>query len=161
MVSASAGGLRLAKAHWAHSMPTIRSRLNATILATPWAFGAVSAPKQLRADAMEEISARGRSAIRRSAIVPGCNLVDGASGSAAIKDVNLWFAAFLGIRVNSAASCQGSTSDRANAERTLSTMPFFSSSTGAKTKATNSDPSWAEATGSLMSITGFHRRYRA
>jgi ABC-type transporter lipoprotein component MlaA len=36
---------------------------------------------------------------------------------------------------------QGSTSNRANAERTLRTMPFFSSSTGANRKASNSDPS--------------------
>jgi hypothetical protein len=135
--------------------------LNATILATPWAFGAVSAPKQLRANAVKEISARGRSAIRRSAIVPGCNLADDASGSAAIKDVNLRFAAAFGIRANSAASRQGSTSNHANAERTLSTMSFLSPSTGANRKASNSDPSWTAATEYLISTTGFHCLYRA
>src|SRR5208337_627228 len=96
-----------------------------------------------------------------SAIVPGCDLVDGASGSAAIRDVNLWLVAALGIRANSVASRHGSTPIRANAERTLSTMPFFSSPIGANRKALNSDPSWTGTTERLISTTGVSSSCRA
>jgi len=154
MVSASAGVFRFTKAHWAHSMPARRSRLIAYSLATLREFGTAPAPSNFARAATEALSLRGRSAIRRSAIVSGCDHVDGVSGSAATKEVNLWFAAALGIRANSEASCQGSTSSRANAERTVSVIPFLSSPTGANRKALNSDPSWAAATERLISTTG-------
>ena len=153
MVSASAGGLRFTKAHWAHSMPATRSRLIASTLAARREIGTASAPSNFAHAATEALSPRGRSAIRRSAIAPGCDHVDGASGSPAIKEVNLWFAVALGIRANSEASRQGSRSSRASAERTVSIMPFFSSPTGANRKALNSDPSWTAATERLISTT--------
>jgi hypothetical protein len=71
---------------------------------------------------------------------PGSGGADGLSGRAAIHDANLAIAASRGNRVNSSASCQGSTSSRASAERTLSSMPFLSSPIGANRKLSNSEP---------------------
>ncbi|MEO8849839.1 MAG: hypothetical protein ABI440_14570 [Casimicrobiaceae bacterium] len=51
--------------------------------------------------------------------------MDGPLGNAAINDVDLRVAASLGKRDRSAASCQGSTPKRANADRTLSCMPLL------------------------------------
>jgi len=71
---------------------------------------------------------RGRSAIRRAAMVPAGRCAEDSSGSAAIKAANLCVAVSFGNRANLAASRQGSTSSRARAERTLSSFPFLSSS---------------------------------
>ena len=89
---------------------------------------------------MEELAPRGSRCEQRVEIVPGSARVDGASGSASIKHVNICLAACIGIRASSDASRQGSRSSRANAERTLSSIPFFSSPIGANRKASNSDP---------------------
>ena len=67
---------------------------------------------------------RGRSAIRRAAMVATGRCAEDSSGSVAIKAANLCVAASLGNRASLAASCQGSTSSRASAERTLSSFPF-------------------------------------
>jgi hypothetical protein len=82
-------------------------------------------------DPILELTLRGKSAINRAAIVPLSRWPDGPSGNVAINDASLLMAASPGNRVKSAASCQGSTSNRANAERTLSIIPFLSSPTGA------------------------------
>lgn len=71
------------------------------------------------------LAARGRSAIRRAAIAPAGRCAAGSSGSVAINAANLCVAASLGNRANLAASCQGSTSNRVRAERTLSSLPFL------------------------------------
>jgi hypothetical protein len=97
------------------------------------------APRIVRCDMMEPVSL-GRSVIKRVAIVPASRYVVGSAGSAANNEVSRSFAFTLGNRARLAASCQGSTSNRAKAERTLSFIPFRSSSTGAKRKASNSDP---------------------
>src|SRR5208282_482768 len=82
----------------------------------------------------------GRSAIKRAAIVPGSGCADGPSGSDAINEANLSVAVSPGNRAKLAASCQGSTSSRASAERTLSRIPFLFSPIGANRKSSNSDP---------------------
>ena len=58
-----------------------------------------------------------------------------------INDVNLLIAVSSGRPASSAASCQGSTSDRASADRTLSNIPFLSAPTDANRKSSNSMPS--------------------
>jgi len=49
----------------------------------------------------------------------------GASGKASISAVNRAVAVAFDMRERLAASCQGSTSSRANMESTLSSMPFL------------------------------------
>ena len=61
-------------------------------------------------------------------------------GYGAINKANLWIASACGRRANSSAACQGSTSKRASAERTLTSIPFLSSPIGANRKLSNSDP---------------------
>ena len=90
----------------------------------------------------------------------GSDRVDGASGSASIKDVNLSSAAWLGICASSAASSQGSRPKRARAERTLSSIPFFSSPMGAKRKASNSDAPDQTVAECFISTTGLPRLRR-
>ena len=77
--------------------------------------------------------------MRRVETVSGSGRVGGGFGSASIKNVNLSLAVCCGIRASSAASRQGSRSSRASADRTLSSIPFFSSPICAKRKASNSD----------------------
>jgi hypothetical protein len=65
---------------------------------------------------------------------------DGPSGNAAINEAKLCVAVSPGNRANSAASRQGSISNRASAESTLSGVSFLSSPIGANRKSSNSDP---------------------
>jgi hypothetical protein len=101
-----------------------------------------------------EFSRRGNKAIRRAAIVRGSGCPGGRSGSAAINEVIFSVAASADMRENLAASAQGSTSDRANAERTLSSIPFFSSPIGANRKASNSDRRRETEAECIVAITG-------
>jgi hypothetical protein len=91
-------------------------------------------------DGILERARRGKSAIKRAAIAPGSRCADGPSGSAAINEANLCVAVSLGNRANLSASCQGSISNRASAETTLSGMSFRSSPIGANRKSSNSGP---------------------
>jgi hypothetical protein len=100
-----------------------------------------ASPRNICPDILASVL-HGKSVTSRAAIVAGSRRADGPSGSAAINEVNLSVAAPPGNRANLAASCQGSTSKRANAERTLIGIPFLSSPTGANRKSLNSDPSW-------------------
>src|ERR1700691_1751080 len=100
----------------------------------------VLAPGNMSRDEIFDLARRGKSAIKRLAIVPRSGCVDGPPGNSAINKTNLRIAASRGNRANSLASCQGSTSDRASAERTLSSIPFLSSPIGANRKLSNSDP---------------------
>ena len=123
-------------------------------------FSAAPATGNVSLDAMEELAPRGSSANRRVEIVSGSARVDGASGSASIKDVNLCLAACFGIRASSDASRQGSRSSRASAERTLSSIPFFSSPIGANRKASNSDPRDKTVAECFISTIGLRRPRR-
>jgi hypothetical protein len=98
------------------------------------------APGNILRDAVLALAPLGKSAMRRAAI-EGSRCPDGSSGSAAINEANLSLAVTLGNRANFAASCQGSISNRASAERTPSSIPFLSSQIGANRKSSNSDPS--------------------
>jgi hypothetical protein len=111
-------------------------------------------------DGIFEPARRGKSAIKRAAIVPCSRCGKGASGSAAIDKANLLVAASRGNRANSAASCQGSISNRASAESTLSGMSFLSSPIGANRKLSNSDPSTEAKAEWVISITDLRRTYR-
>src|SRR5690348_532637 len=71
-----------------------------------------------------EIVRRGKSATKRAAIVPESKRVDGLPGSDVINEASLSVAIFAGDSVNLAASCQGSRSDRASVDRTVSGIPF-------------------------------------
>jgi hypothetical protein len=85
-------------------------------------------------------SGPGSSATRRAAIARGSGCDATLSGRAPIKEANLWVAVSPGNSASLAASCHGSTSDRANPERTLTSTPFLSSPIGANKKSLNSDP---------------------
>ena len=76
---------------------------------------------------------------------------DDTSASAAIDEANLWVAASRGNRASSAASCQGSISNRANVESTLSGVSFLSSPMIANRKKLNSDPAAATEAEPVMS----------
>jgi hypothetical protein len=76
------------------------------------------------------LAGRGNSAIKRVAIVAGSGCDAGASGSSAINDANRCVAVAPNNPANLAASCQGSISSRASADRTLSNIPFLSSPSG-------------------------------
>src|ERR1700751_2530144 len=84
-------------------------------------------PDNVSRDGTLELAPRGKSAIKGAAIVPVSRRADDPSGNAAISEANLRVEVFPGNRASSAASSQGSTSRRANAERTLSGVPFLSS----------------------------------
>ena len=83
---------------------------------------------------------RGNSAMRRVAIVRGSGYDTDLSGKASISAANSLVAASPDNCASLAASCQGSTSDRANPESTLTSMPFLSTPIGANKKSLNSDP---------------------
>jgi len=72
---------------------------------------------------------RGKSAIKRVATVRQFMCVDESLGNVSINAANLQAALSRGIRDNFAASCQGSTSDLASAEMTLSGGRSLPSST--------------------------------
>ena len=82
----------------------------------------------------------GRSAIKRAAIIPCSRCGGGPSARVAMDEANLRVALSRGNCANSAASCHGSRSNRANAESTLSGVLFRSSQTRANRKTLNSDP---------------------
>jgi hypothetical protein len=73
----------------------------------------------------------GRSSIRRSAITAQSACAHRPLGNRAIKEVSLCVAVCFGSSDNSAASLQGSTFNRASAERTLSSISFLSTPIGA------------------------------
>jgi hypothetical protein len=99
------------------------------------------APNDVARDGMLGLAGRGNSVTKRAATVAGSGYADDSSGSAAINDANLWVAAPPGSSDYLAASCHGSISNRARAERTLSTIPLPSSTMGANRKLSNSGPS--------------------
>ena len=108
--------------------------------------GAAPVPSNVLRGGISTLARRGKSATSRAAIVPGSRPADassgdGPSGSASINEANRLVAVAAGNPANSAASCQGSMSSRANAERTLSSMPFLSSPIGANRKSSNSGAS--------------------
>ncbi len=72
-------------------------------------------------------SSLGNSATRSAAIVSPGILMAGSLGNASINAFNGTAAAFRGISARLVASCQGSTLSRANAERTVSPVPFRAS----------------------------------
>ena len=90
-------------------------------------------------DAGLKLAFSGKSAIKRTATIPESRCANGCPGSAAINPANLRVALARDIRAKLAASCQGSISSRANAERTLSRVPLPPSSTEAYRKSSNSD----------------------
>src|ERR1700689_3105382 len=67
----------------------------------------------------------GNSGIKRAAIVAESGHADGPAGRAASSEANFRVAASPGNRANAAASSQGSTSRRASADRTLSSIPLL------------------------------------
>ena len=85
-----------------------------------------------------KLAGRGKSPIRRLAIVIGSHRGPRASGRAAINEASLLVAASTGKPANLAASCHGSTSSLASAETTLSSMPLSSSPIDANRKSSNS-----------------------
>ena len=89
---------------------------------------------------ISEAQWRGKSAIKRAAIIPCSRCSGGPSVRAAMDEANLRVALSRGNCANSAASCHGSRSNRANAESTLSGVLFRSSQTRANRKTLNSDP---------------------
>ena len=121
-------------AHWTASVRTIKIT-NTMILASL----IVLTPGSVLPNAPGEIARRGKSATRRAAIVPESKSVDGLPGTDVINQASLSVAIFPDASVNLAASCQGSRSDRASVDRTVSGIPFLSSPTGANRKASNSD----------------------
>ena len=139
--------------HCAPSMKATRIKLKATTRTTDRRLMAGTPPDTPLRDGTIEPARPGNNAIKRAAIVSGPGDDGGRPGSAAIKEVNLSIAVLPGNRARSAASCQGSTSSRANAERTLSSIPFLSSPTGANRKASNSDPSLGSDAEFIMSLT--------
>jgi hypothetical protein len=110
-------------------------------------------PGNVRLDGTSEPTRRGKSEIKRAAIVPQFGRADGPSGRAAINKANFRVAVFPGNRASVAASSQGSTSSRASAERTLSTIPLLSSPIGANRKLSNSEPSEDIGPERFISIT--------
>jgi hypothetical protein len=104
-----------------------------------------------------EALGRGKSAIKRAAIASGSRCADILSGSAEINEAILSVAFSFGIRARLAASSQGSRSNRASAEMTLSSIPFFSSPIGANKKSSKSDR-WREAEAErIIAVTEIHR----
>ncbi len=99
----------------------------------------------------------GRSPTKRVAIVRGSAQSTALSGKALINAANLRAAVSPGNRANLAASCHGSTSDRANPERTLIDIPFPSSPIGANRKSLNSDGGRGIGTGRSILATDIRR----
>jgi hypothetical protein len=141
--------------HWVPSTKTITiTYMTAQELGTGPALSNVSR------DGILELARRGKSTIKRAAIVSGSRCADGWPGSTAINEANLLVAVSPGNSASLAASCQGSTSSRASAERTLSSIPFLSSPIGANRKSSNSDPRSETEAEPVISTTEFRRLYR-
>lgn len=154
-LSTGAGGWRHVITHWAPSTKTMK--ITYMTVRGPIA---VPTPGAVWRGRIFELARRGNSATKRAAIVRGSDGADGPSGSAAIIEANLSVAASPGNRASSAASCQGSTSSRASAERTLSSIPFLSSPIGANRKSLNSDPRKEAEAECVISTTEFRRLNR-
>ena len=98
--------------------------------------------------------ARGKSATKSLAIASSGRAAMGSSCRATIIAVSRAFAFFLDIRARASASCQGSTSDRASAERTLNGCPCRSSPIEAKRNESNSRP--IKGAGAACLISSIH-----
>ena len=72
--------------------------------------------------------------------LPGRNINGGLDGQRVDQCVQPYDGGARGIRARLVAPCQGSTSSRANAERTMSPVPFRSSPIDAPRDSSNSDP---------------------
>jgi hypothetical protein len=95
-------------------------------------------PLGISANEAFELSRRGNSSIKRSAMALTSVGVHRPSGNRAIDEANLSPAAFFGSWASSTASSQGSICSRVSAERTLSGIPFRSASIGAWRNLSNS-----------------------
>ena len=113
----------------------------------------ISLPRGVLDDWFFDPSRCGRSAIKRAAVVEGSGYAFSVSRKVPISEANLRVAASPGNLVNFAASCQGSTSNRAKPERTLTSIPFLSSPIGANRKSLNSAPGRVIAAARLISVT--------
>ena len=98
------------------------------------------------------LSFLGNSATRSAPIVLAGISMAGSLGCASINAFNRTTAAFLGIRARLIASCQGSTLSRANAERTLSPVPFRSSPIDAPRNSSNSGPMSGDSASWVISL---------
>ena len=154
MPSTGVGVWRLTTTHWEMSMKamktTHRQRPVRNLVTSPTFTGAPD-------DRISELACRGKSAIKRAAIVPFSRCADGLSGSAAIDAANLWVAVSRGSPASSAASCQGSISNRASAESMLSGVSFLSLPIGANKKSSNCVPRTEAKAERVISFTELHR----
>ena len=157
VMSSFADGERLAVAHCAPTIATTIIRMSKTRQRIARELNPAPPAVNCSPDPDDERAPRGRSAISLAATVSGSSGASDEISSPAIKDVTRRFAAAFGIRASSAASRQGSISSRANAERTLSSIPFFSSPIGAIRNASNSDPRVNFFKGCVISTTGYPR----
>lgn len=121
-------------AHWRARVTTIKIT-KTMILASL----IIPTPGNLLPNAAGETVRRGKSSTRRAAIVPESYSVDGLPDSDVINTASLSVAIFPGASVNPAASCQGSRSDRASVDRTVSGKPLLFSPTDANRKSSDSD----------------------
>ncbi len=112
----------------------------------------VLTPRSIVRGRMSESAPRGKSAIKRAAIVRWSRRVACSSGSDAINAVSFRVAVALGRLARQAASSQGSIFCRASAERTLSGIsPSLSSPIGANRNASKSDRRDDVEAGSVIS----------
>ena len=121
-------------------------------------WAAASTPAALSATEYGKLSrgARAQPSERQSSRGPGAPV---APQVAAIREANFCVAVTVDNRANVAASCQGSSSSRASAERTLSPIPFLSSPIGAKRKLLNSGPGGEIEAERVVSITELSRPF--
>jgi len=108
-------------------------------------------------DVALELDWYGKSAISLEARFPVSSSANDPAGSFAIKAANFREAVSAGNRAKLAASCQGSTSSRASAERTLTVIPLLSSLIGANKKPSNSDGRGETEAVRVISTTKFCR----
>jgi hypothetical protein len=120
-------------------------------------MGHLPIPSNALSGAKLELTRRGRRATKPAAIVLGSRCTDDSFGSKAINEANLAVAVAPGSPANLAASCQGSTSSPASAERTLGRIPFISPPSGANRKSSNSGPSKGAQTERDISTTNLDR----
>ena len=156
LVAAATGRSVFAGAGWVNTAHW-RARVTTIKITKTMVLASLIIPTSghLLPSAAGETARRGRSATRRVAIVPESNSVDGLPGSDVINTASLSVAIFPGASVNLAASCQGSRSDRASVDRTVSGRPLLSSPTGANRKSSNSDESLDTGEGFVITTTRF------
>ncbi len=75
--------------HWAPSKKAMKTALTAIMRMTDGEVRAGTGPSNVLRGGILTLARRGKSAIRRAAIVPGSRCVDGLSGSASIIEANL------------------------------------------------------------------------